>query len=98
MNKKIKTDAVDSLFDAVLCLQSREECYSFFEDLCTVNELLSLSQRFEVAAMLKDGKTYLEIAEKTGASTATISRVNRCVSYGADGYRLILDRLEKEER
>ena len=58
MNKKIKTDAVDSLFDAVLCLQSREECYSFFEDLCTVNELLSLSQRFEVAAMLKDGKTY----------------------------------------
>ena len=57
MNKKIKTDAVDSLFDAVLCLQSREECYSFFEDLCTVNELLSLSQRFEVAAMLKDGKT-----------------------------------------
>ena len=70
MNKKIKTDAVDSLFDAVLCLQSREECYSFFEDLCTVNELLSLSQRFEVAAMLKDGKTYLEIAEKTGASTA----------------------------
>ena len=72
MNKKIKTDAVDSLFDAVLCLQSREECYSFFEDLCTVNELLSLSQRFEVAAMLKDGKTYLEIAEKTGASTATI--------------------------
>ena len=77
MNKKIKTDAVDSLFDAVLCLQSREECYSFFEDLCTVNELLSLSQRFEVAAMLKDGKTYLEIAEKTGASTATISRVWR---------------------
>ena len=68
MNKKIKTDAVDSLFDAVLCLQSREECYSFFEDLCTVNELLSLSQRFEVAAMLKDGKTYLEIAEKTGTT------------------------------
>ena len=78
MNKKIKTDAVDSLFDAVLCLQSREECYSFFEDLCTVNELLSLSQRFEVAAMLKDGKTYLEIAEKTGASTATISSASAC--------------------
>ena len=89
MNKKIKTDAVDSLFDAVLCLQSREECYSFFEDLCTVNELLSLSQRFEVAAMLKDGKTYLEIAEKTGASTATISRVNRSLNYGNDGYELV---------
>ncbi len=98
MNKKIKTDAVDSLFDAVLCLQSREECYSFFEDLCTVNELLSLSQRFEVAAMLKDGKTYLEIAEKTGASTATISRVNRALQYGADGYTLVLDRLEAQQK
>ena len=77
MNKKIKTDTVDHLFDAILSLQSKEECYAFFEDLCTVNELLSLSQRFEVAAMLKEGKTYLDIAEKTGASTATISRVNR---------------------
>ena len=66
MNRKIKTEAVDALFDAILCLKSREECYRFFEDLCTVNELLSLSQRFEVAAMLKQKKTYLEIAEKTG--------------------------------
>ena len=97
MNKKIKTDAVDSLFDAVLCLQSREECYSFFEDLCTVNELLSLSQRFEVAAMLKDSKTYLEIAEKTGASTATISRVNRSLNYGNDGYELVFGRMEKKD-
>ena len=80
-----------------LCLQSREECYSFFEDLCTVNELLSLSQRFEVAAMLKDGKTYLEIAEKTGASTATISRVNRSLNYGNDGYELVFGRMEKKE-
>ena len=77
MNKKIKTEAVDTLFDAILSLENREECYSFFEDLCTVNELLSLSQRFEVASMLKEHKTYLEIADKTGASTATISRVNR---------------------
>ena len=77
MNKKIKTAAVDHLLDAILCLQTKEECYNFFEDLCTVNELLSLSQRFEVATMLRDHKTYLEIAEKTGASTATISRVNR---------------------
>ena len=82
----------------MLCLQSREECYSFFEDLCTVNELLSLSQRFEVAAMLKDGKTYLEIAEKTGASTATISRVNRSLNYGSDGYELVFQRLDKEEK
>ncbi|MCM1193176.1 MAG: YerC/YecD family TrpR-related protein [Butyrivibrio sp.] len=94
MNKKIKTEAVDVLFDAVLCLESREECYSFFEDLCTVNELLSLSQRFEVAAMLKSHKTYLEIAEKTGASTATISRVNRSLNYGNDGYEMVFGRLE----
>ncbi|MDE6421327.1 MAG: TrpR YerC/YecD, partial [Lachnospiraceae bacterium] len=73
--------------------QSKEECYSFFEDLCTVNELLSLSQRCEVASMLKAGKTYLEIAEKTGASTATISRVNRSLNYGSDGYELIFQRL-----
>ena len=95
MNKKIKTPAVDYLFDAILCLESREECYSFFEDLCTVNELLSLSQRFEVAAMLKDKKTYLEIADKTGASTATISRVNRSLNYGNDGYDLVFNRMEK---
>ena len=93
MNKKIKTEAVDHLFDAVLCLKNREECYSFFEDLCTVNELLSLSQRFEVASMLKSGKTYMEIAEKTGASTATISRVNRSLNYGNDGYDLVFGRM-----
>ncbi len=97
MNKKIKTDAVDSLFDAILCLENRDECYGFFEDLCTVNELLSLSQRFEVAAMLKDRKTYLEIAEKTGASTATISRVNRSLNYGNDGYALVFERIEKNK-
>lgn len=96
MNKKIKTAAVDYLFDAILCLENRDECYSFFEDLCTVNELLSLSQRFEVAAMLKEKKTYLEIADKTGASTATISRVNRSLNYGNDGYELVFDRMEKE--
>ena len=95
MNKKIKTEAVDSLFDAVLSLKTREECYNFFEDLCTVNELLSLSQRFEVASMLKDHKTYLEIAEKTGASTATISRVNRSLNYGNDGYELVFERIGK---
>lgn len=96
MNQKIKNGAVDRLFDAVLCLNTREECYNFFEDLCTVNELLSLSQRFEVASMLKDKRTYLEIAEKTGASTATISRVNRSLNYGNDGYDLVLERLPKD--
>lgn len=96
MNKKIKNEAVDFLFDAILCLESRDECYSFFEDLCTVNELLSLSQRFEVAAMLKKHKTYLEIAEKTGASTATISRVNRSLNYGNDGYEMVFGRMEND--
>ena len=95
MNKKIKTDAVDHLFEAILTLKTPEECYAFFEDVCTVNELLSLSQRYEVAKMLREGKTYLEIAEKTGASTATISRVNRALSYGKGGYNIILEQLEK---
>lgn len=97
MNKKIKTEAVDHLFDAILSLNTKEECYDFFEDLCTVNELLSLSQRFEVAAMLRQHRTYLEIAEKTGASTATISRVNRSLNYGTDGYELIFERLAQKE-
>ena len=97
MNKKIKNEAVDSLFDAILTLKDKKECYSFFEDLCTVNELLSLSQRFEVASMLRDKKTYLEIAEKTSASTATISRVNRSLNYGSDGYELVFERLNERQ-
>lgn len=97
MNKKLKTSAVDHLLSAILCLENKEECYNFFEDLCTVNELLSLSQRFEVATMLREHKTYLEIAEKTGASTATISRVNRSLNYGSDGYELIFERLSAQK-
>lgn len=98
MSKKLKTEAVDHLFDAILCLKDREECYTFFEDVCTVNELLSLSQRFEVAKMLRDQKTYLDIAEKTGASTATISRVNRSLNYGNDGYDMVFSRMNNEEQ
>ncbi|MCL2718210.1 MAG: YerC/YecD family TrpR-related protein [Lachnospiraceae bacterium] len=93
MNKKIQTKAVDHMFEAILTLENKEECYRFFEDLCTVNELLSISQRYEVASMLKSKNTYLEIAEKTGASTATISRVNRSLIYGNDGYELVFERL-----
>ena len=93
MNKKIKTEAVDHLFEAVLTLKSPEECYAFFEDVCTVNELLSLSQRYEVAKMLREKKTYLDLAERTGASTATISRVNRSLNYGNDGYDMVFKRL-----
>ncbi|MCD8148338.1 MAG: YerC/YecD family TrpR-related protein [Clostridiales bacterium] len=96
MNKKIRTEAVDHLFDAILCLRDREECYSFFEDVCTINEILSLSQRYEVARMLRQKRTYLDIAEKTGASTATISRVNRSLNYGNDGYDMVLERLGEE--
>ncbi|MCR4788750.1 MAG: TrpR YerC/YecD [Lachnospiraceae bacterium] len=95
MSKKIKSPEVDHLFEAILALKDKDECYRFFEDLCTVNELQSLSQRYEVASMLSEKKTYLDIADKTGASTATISRVNRALNYGNDGYSLILDRLKK---
>ena len=94
MNKKIRTGAVESLFEAILTLENKEECFKFFEDLCTVNELLSLSQRFEVATMLRKHDTYLKIAEKTGASTATISRVNRSLNYGEDGYTVVFSRME----
>lgn len=93
MSKKIRTEAVDFLFDAILLLENKEECYKFFEDICTINELLSLSQRFEVAKMLRNQNTYLEIAERTGASTATISRVNRSLNYGNDGYDMIFERM-----
>lgn len=94
MNKKIRTSAVETLFEAIIQLKSVDECFDFFEDLATINEILSLSQRFEVARMLRQHKTYLEIAEKTGASTATISRVNRSLNYGNDGYDMVFGRID----
>jgi len=97
MSKTIRTEAVDHLFEAILCLENKEECYIFFEDVCTINELLSISQRYEVAKMLREKKKYLEISEATGASTATISRVNRSLNYGNDGYDMVLKRLNKDE-
>jgi len=96
MSKNIRTPAVDQLFEAILCLRNVEECYIFFEDICTVYEILSLAQRFEVAKMLRNQKTYLEIAEKTGASTATISRVNRSLNYGNDGYDMVFERMKNK--
>lgn len=95
MNKKIKSPETDYLFQAVLTLKTVEECYAFFEDVCTVNELQSIAQRFEVAAMLRKKNTYLEIAQKTGASTATISRVNRSLTFGNDGYELAFNRMKE---
>lgn len=97
MNKKIRTPAVETLFDAIIKLETIDECFDFFEDLATINEILSLSQRFEVARMLRQHKTYLEIAEKTGASTATISRVNRSLNYGNDGYDLAIQRIQRKQ-
>ena len=96
-NGKLKNEETDRLLEAILSLQTMEECYRFFEDLCTVTEVRALSQRFAVAALLRKGETYTAIAEKTGASTATISRVNRCIAYGSDGYEAVFTRLEKEE-
>lgn len=93
--KKLNDKSIDQLFEAILTLQNVEECYIFFEDLCTVNEIQSLSQRLEVARMLGNGSTYNQIEAETGASTATISRVKRCLNYGNDGYKLTLDRLQK---
>lgn len=96
MGKEIRTEAVGQLFEAILTLQNKDECFDFFEDLCTVNELLSLAQRFQVARMLRDDHTYLEVAEKTGASTATISRVNRSLNYGNDGYDMVFSRMRDD--
>lgn len=93
INEKLQSPLHDQLFEAILGLETVEDCYEFFEDLCTINEMNSLSQRLEVAKMLDQGAIYENIVDKTGASTATISRVKRCLLYGADGYRKALDRL-----
>ena len=98
MNSKIRDELTDKLFEAILLLKDADECYNFFEDVCTVSEMKAMAQRLEVAKMLKARRTYTDISEITGASTATISRVNRCLNYGADGYRTILDRLEGKGR
>lgn len=94
---KLHREAVDNLFKAILSLENTDECYAFFEDLCTVKELLDIAQRFEVATLLEKGKSYISISNETGASTATISRVNKCLAYGNDGYKLVLERLNGKE-
>lgn len=95
---KLNNPELDLFFEAVLKLENIDECYNFFEDVATINELKALAQRIHVAKMLKEKKIYTEIAENTGASTATISRVNRCLNYGTGGYNLILDRLEENRK
>lgn len=93
MDNRFKSDNLDFLFDCILKLENRQECYNFFEDLCTMPELSAISQRIVVAKMLTEGKVYKEIEEATGASTATISRVKRSLQYGAEGYDVIFERL-----
>ena len=97
MNKKLTGENMDNLFKGILKLETVEECRNFFFDLCTVSELQSMSQRFVVALMLDQNTIYNDIASKTGASTATISRVNRSLNYGSDGYKMIIERLKKNE-
>lgn len=97
MSDKLRDALTDQLFDAILSLQDRDQCYKFFEDICTVSELKSLAQRLEVARMLDEGCIYETIVEKTGASTATISRVKRCLVYGADGYSSVMPVISKKE-
>ncbi|MGI6727395.1 MAG: YerC/YecD family TrpR-related protein [Anaerovoracaceae bacterium] len=91
---KLKNKEADDLFKAILLLETEEDCYRFFEDLCTIKELQAISQRFQVAKLLSEKKTYSEIEDVTKASTATISRVNRCLVYGADGYQMMLERMK----
>lgn len=93
---RFKRDDIDKLFQAILMLESEEDCYRFFEDICTINEIHAIAQRLEVAKLLNEKKTYSEIEETTGASTATISRINKCLVYGADGYKLVLSKMENK--
>ena len=95
--KKLHTKEVDTLFEAILSLESIEECYSFFEDVCTIREILDIAQRLKAAKMLKDGENYAVISRETGMSTATISRVSKCLEYGDGGYELALERLARKE-
>ena len=91
------SQATDNLFKAILTLETVEDCYNFFEDACTIKEIIEIAQRFEVAGLLKQGVSYAQISKETGASTATISRVNKCLTYGSDGYNTVLARLSEKE-
>ena len=93
----LESREMNFLMEAILSLKDKEDCYRFFEDICTINEIKAIDQRLQVAKMLKEGKTYTEVAKVTGASTATISRVNKCINYGSDGYNRVLSRIEWNE-
>ena len=97
-SKIAKKEKSDRLYQAILTLETEEECYNFFQDLCTISELRSMEQRYEVATLLNDGMIYNDILERTGASSATISRVNRSLNYGMGAYRIIFDRMKEDEQ
>jgi len=97
-NPKLKDPLTDQLFKAIMLLENEEECYQFFEDICTIGEIKALAQRLEVARMVQAGFIYDDIVARTGASTATISRVKRCLLYGADGYKIALSRFDSSEQ
>lgn len=96
--EKLHTKEVDALFEAILSLKNLDECYKFFEDACTIKEIFDIAQRLKAAKMLKGGSNYFEVCNELGMSSATISRVSRCLEYGAGGYQLVLDRLDKKEK
>ena len=95
---KLRSASTDALFEAILTLKTVDECYRFFEDACTVKEIIDISQRFEVAKLLSENKNDQEIAKETGASTATIRRVGKCLLYGKDGYTLVLERIKENKK
>ena len=97
MEKELHSAAVNHFFEAVLSLENKEECYQFFEDVCTIKELIAIAQRVEVAKMLREERTYIDIGKETGASTATISRVNRSLNNGNAGFDMVLNRIKKKE-
>lgn len=92
-----RSQSADRLFEAILSLRDKEECYNFFEDICTINELRDMCQRLETALLIDEGISYQKISEQIGVSTATISRVSRCLNYGAGGYRTVIDRMKEAE-
>ena len=95
--KKLHCKDVDTLFEAILSLKTVEECYAFFEDACTIKEIIEIAQRLKAAKMLRNGVNYAEISKETGMSTATISRVNKCLEYGNGGYNIVLDRVNEDK-
>lgn len=97
MSNKLNSAEMQNLYKAILLLKTPEECDAFFTDLCTIKEMQDLSQRFDVCRLLDEGRNYQDISQMTGASTATISRVNKCLNYGSDGYRMILDRIKNQK-